>query len=59
MLKWIRQGRGWGLDDLIPRVETLGPGAEAPAQLYRAVRDAVGDGPLDDDLASVFGYLVR
>jgi pSer/pThr/pTyr-binding forkhead associated (FHA) protein len=48
-----REGRNWGLDDVLPLLDALAPGDDGPARLYRAVRAAIGDGPLDDDCSIV------
>lgn len=46
-------GRIWGYDDVIPFIDALEPGDDAPARLYAAVRSAVGGAPLDDDCSIV------
>jgi serine phosphatase RsbU (regulator of sigma subunit) len=46
-------GRLWALGDLLPHIEQSDPGPGEPERLYRAVRKATGDGPLEDDCSIV------
>ncbi len=46
-------GRTWTLDDVLPLIDALPSGDDAPARLYRTVRAATGNRPLDDDCSIV------
>jgi serine phosphatase RsbU (regulator of sigma subunit) len=46
-------GRVWSLADLLPLIEGSDTQPGEPDRLYRAVRKATGDGPLEDDCSIV------
>lgn len=48
-----RDGRTWTLDNVLPLLETFGADEDGPDRLYRAVRSATGEGPLEDDCSIV------
>lgn len=48
-----REGRTGTIDDVLPLLLTHGAEDDGPTRLYRAVRAAAGDGPLEDDCSIV------
>jgi serine phosphatase RsbU (regulator of sigma subunit) len=46
-------GPPWSIADLLPLIESSDPAPGEPERLYRAVRKATGDGPLEDDCSII------
>jgi serine phosphatase RsbU (regulator of sigma subunit) len=49
----LADGSRWSLPRLLPLIEASDPSAGEPGRLYRAVRKATGDGPLEDDCSLI------